>query len=237
MPWTIDKDIFMLKGDLCSSGATTYNIIPADERGKDKLGVFALPFALRYKNEFLQEGRKILIIDCALGGTGFCTGHWTKDGALYNKMLDMIDKALALNSENKVIAMLWHQGETDVWRLKDKYTDKEFFDYYYNNIFSLVQGTREKVGAVPFICAGFTNDFYNNDPRCIVAELAYERVVKDVKNAEFCQGNDLMSINQVFGKKDEDVHFTKESLYILGNRYYDAYKKLRKTKGEELWNL
>ena len=90
----------------------------ADEReDRDgKIGDFALTFAKEYKKQgLLDAGRKLLIVRCAVGGAGFMKGHWGVGNPLHSKMIELVDYALSLNSENKIVGFLWHQGEHDAF--------------------------------------------------------------------------------------------------------------------------
>ena len=88
----------------------------AAERESDgqKIGDLALTFAMDYINSgMLAEGRKILIIRGAIGGTSFNLKQWGVDGSVYSKMIEMTDFAVKLNPKNRIVAFIWHQGEGD----------------------------------------------------------------------------------------------------------------------------
>ena len=75
---------------------------------------FALTFAEEYvKAGYLQKGRKVLIIRTAVGATCFYKKDWGVGGRLYVKLMEILDYALKLNKNNKIVAFLWHQGESD----------------------------------------------------------------------------------------------------------------------------
>ena len=77
-----------------------YSITVADyhETEKGTTGDFALSFANEYvKKGYLEEGRKILIIRAAVGGTGYKTNQWGKGKILEEKMFELTDYALSLN--------------------------------------------------------------------------------------------------------------------------------------------
>ena len=76
-------------------------------------GNLALSFARAYLQERLAEDRSLLILPAAVNGTGFADGRWISTGDLYLRMMEMIRTALELNPENRLVAFLWHQGETD----------------------------------------------------------------------------------------------------------------------------
>lgn len=89
------------------------------EDNGEKLADFSLSFVREYEKRYLQADRAVLVVRAAVGGTGFQKGYWTKDGILYLKMLEMVDYALSLNPENRLVAFLWHQGEHDAFEHND----------------------------------------------------------------------------------------------------------------------
>lgn len=78
----------------------------------------------------VPDDYKILVISCAYGGTGFTVGvkgtydeenlrpsegflRWSVDSAYYRGMKDRISYVLNLNPENKMLGVVWIQGERD----------------------------------------------------------------------------------------------------------------------------
>ena len=92
--WTPDSDIWLLnapKEVSVEDGKIKtvffdepFEMSIADERvtvDEGKVGGFYLSFAKAYKDSGrLEEGRKILIIHSAIGGTGFLQGNWHEQG-------------------------------------------------------------------------------------------------------------------------------------------------------------
>lgn len=55
-------------------------------------GDFSLSFAEKYICDgLLEDGRKLLIIRGAVGGTGFQKKHWGMNDLVYMKMIQMVD--------------------------------------------------------------------------------------------------------------------------------------------------
>ena len=97
---------------------------------------FSLSFARKYiEAGELGDDRKLLILRTAVGGTGFSDNRWKSTDDLYLRMMDMVKTVLALNPENRLKALLWHQGETDAM-------NQVTFDYYYTHIAELVNNVR-----------------------------------------------------------------------------------------------
>lgn len=73
-----------------------------------------LEFAKAYKARKLRSNRRVLILPVAVSSTGVTeSGPWAVGGAAYNNMLAQISAAIALPGNNRVVALLWSQGETD----------------------------------------------------------------------------------------------------------------------------
>lgn len=240
--WKPTSEIMMLEGEyqenifqdqqgkeqLELKVADEYFLKEADERkkGEEKLGVFALSFAKRYAEKYLEEGRKVLLVQTSIGGTGFARGQWGDGEILSERLYKMVDQALLMNKENKLVAVLWHQGEHDAFE-NAELTDAERYDFYYDKLKFLVCKLRKKYDKVPFVSAGFVNQWvkqYVN--RCEAVYLATEKVCTEDGNATFIRETfDLKSNDEVFSDGD-DIHFSKESCKILGERYFAEYEKM-----------
>ena len=195
----------------------------AEERLCDdgRVGEFSLYFARKYiQDGRLQKGRKLLIIRAGVGGTGFKKGHWCVGDELYNKMIEMTDYALSLNKNNQVIAFLWHQGEHDAF-------EKNVPENYKKQLTALVDGVRSHVGAkIPFIAGEFVNDWTSkNIDICAPILKVIREVVAEIGNGGFVETSDLLSNAQKIQNAD-DIHFCRESLHILGRRYFAEYKRI-----------
>ena len=78
MPYEPNDLVWYLNGDFTISRATEV------VTGNEIQSTFALPFAREYlKNGLLQDGRKLMILRCSVGGTGFLDHRWNMTGDLY----------------------------------------------------------------------------------------------------------------------------------------------------------
>jgi len=194
-----------------SKGRSDPNNIAAD---------YSLTFSAEYKKAgLLAPGRKILIIRSAVGGTGFCDKRWRHTDDLYRRMIDMTTKALELNPENKLIALLWHQGETDSGTSAEKHCAQ---------LSGLVNSVRGlfKSPKLPFIAGDFCHEWkYKNIKSCEPTVNGIIDTCTDVGYARFVLTDTLLSNNEKYANCD-DIHFCRESLYILGRRYFAAYRAI-----------
>ncbi len=200
-----------------------YRFSIAKERGVGyrQTGDFALTFAEEYvKSGILQEDKNVLIVRCGIGGTGFKKGHWRIGDPLYKKLLDMVEYALGLNEENRVVAFLWHQGEHDAFERNDSET-------FETELRALRDGVRGRFGKdLPFISGDFVQEWKQaNISQCQPIVEKIKKVASE-NNCAFVETADLSSNNQQNGDGDT-IHFSRQSLHELGKRYFKKYKEIK----------
>lgn len=204
--------------------ADPFEICVAEERSipdhpEDKVGDFSLSFAKRYIEEgLLEQGRKVLIVRAAVGGSGFLKHFWRMGDFLYERMLCLIDEAVGLEKDYRIMGLLWHQGEHEAAFLNDP-------DTYHDQLKAVLESVRERydVPELPIICGGFCKEWADkNQPACDEI-MAVIRSVAEELNGHYIETSDLRSNNQKNGDGDE-IHFCREDLQELGRRYFDAWK-------------
>ncbi|MBE6645398.1 MAG: sialate O-acetylesterase [Ruminococcaceae bacterium] len=187
-----------------------------------KNGDLSLTFSKEYiNNGYLNSGRKVLIIRAAIGATGFMHGHWGVGKPLYSKMVELVEYALSQNPENKLKVLLWHQGEHEVGK-------KNPPEKYFNELRNLFRDFKKRFDSenLPIISADFSHEWKHTKG---AEGQAISNVIRKVVTGEggiYLETDDLLSNNQKNGDKDI-IHFCRESLYTLGKRYFEAYKKLQ----------
>ena len=198
---------------------SNFKIEVAQERMENDTicGDFALSFARQYiKSASYKTDRKVLIIRCGVGGTSFAQNHWGMQDICYLKMLEMVDYALKLNESNRIVAFLWHQGESDVINQSSPK------DYFYC-LSTMLHSVREKYGKIPFIAGDFVHDW--KDKNLAICEPIIQEIRHVVMNNETCgfvETDGLLSNDQQIQNGD-DIHFCRNSLYELGDRYYKEF--------------
>lgn len=188
---------------------------------------FSLPFVQRYMDDGrLAPDRKILILRSAVGGTGFLDGYWKTTDRLYIRMMKMIKTALEMNPENRLVALLWHQGETDALL-------HATYDVHYNHLMEYVRTVRDafQVPELPFVAGDFVKQWYDlNEEISAPVVAAIRSVCKDAGNAAFVETDGLLSNAQDDEHNpscgQDTIHFCRKALYELGERYYDAFKQI-----------
>jgi len=192
------------------------------EREDGILGDFSLTFARDYIDRgLLENGRKLLIIRAAVGATGFKRKNWGLQDQLYLKMLEMTDYALTMNPENRLVAVLWHQGEHDAVHGTPP-------DRYKLHMLDLVHSVRARYGddKLPFLAGDFVQQ-WKKENAAISVPIANKlrEVCKEAGAAAFVETDGLISNAQKTNNHDT-IHFCHQALFELGHRYFDAYQSI-----------
>lgn len=169
----------------------------------------AASFAQAWYNANKDE--QIGLIPCAEGGSSI--DEWDKDGALFRHAVNEAKFAME-NSE--LIAILWHQGESDSH--SGKYKD------YYQKLEALVNSFRKELGVleIPFIVGGL-GDYLGKSGfgrSCVEYDLINQELLKyaeNNKNSYFVTGKKLYS-------NPDGIHINAESQRRFGIRYFEAYQ-------------
>jgi hypothetical protein len=212
-PFIISDDIWYLNNDFSISRAGE------EVRGNEIAGNFSLSFCSKYiENGRLHSGRKLLVIRAAIGGTGFLDNHWKMNDDLFLRMMEMIKTATELNSKNKLVAFLWHQGETDAFSNASRAG-------HFNNLLTLVNAVRNTFNCanLPFIAGDFVNQWKtDNIEICQPVISAIKDVCFTIGNALFIETEELQSNDQKVGNGDT-IHFCREAINQLGIKYFNAF--------------
>ena len=213
LPFIQCSDILYLNND--------FTICEAHEMviGNDIIGNFSLAFCTEYiRNEKLQQGRKLLIIRAAIGGTGFLDNRWGMADDLYLRMIDMINTAVELNYNNRLIAFLWHQGETDAILNASR-------QVHFNNLSTLVNSVRSlfRSDNLPFVAGDFVSQWENdNIDICMPVIEAIKDVCANIGHARFVEVDELQSSDQAIHNQDI-IHFCREAINQLGIKYFNVF--------------
>ena len=206
----------------------TFSLAAEKVNGNEVQGNFALPFAREYLNAGrLAEGRKLLILRAAIGGTGFLDNRWKLTDDLYLHMMEMIRTALALNPENRLVALLWHQGETDAVRGAS-------FSVYYQHLRNLLDSVRTTFGVpeLPFVAGDLVHDWKStNAEACAPVVDAIRAVCRDCGHGGFAESDGLLSNRHELNYRpwnwaEDPIHFSRKSIYELGLRYFAEFERI-----------
>ena len=168
-----------------------------------------------------NPGKTVGLIPCAVGGTSVLA--WTP-GAVdpSDKTIYPYDQAIAKAREaqksGKIVAILWHQGESDAARHTPEYREK---------LQTIIANFRRdlNLGAeVPFI-AGEIVDF-NPEKN----QGSYEIINQAL--AEIAQADSSFRLVKLQGMhhRGDKLHFDTASYHEMGKRYFDAYQKFQQER-------
>ena len=189
-----------------------------------KISCLAITFAENYAAKCLAPDRKVLIIDSGYGGTGFTCPGWGVGNPLHNRMLEMVDLALSCNPENRLVAFLWHQGEHDVVQNEGILDTEALYRMHKANLSGMLNDfyTKYNCKSLPFITAGFVNEWYQSHKEGADAVMKAIRESAEEIGGKYVDASDLKSNNQVLSNGDV-IHFSRESQHILGQRFFEQY--------------
>jgi hypothetical protein len=142
-------------------------------------------------------------------------------------MLSMVDEALQLHKDNRLVAVLWHQGEHDAFERADEPVE-EIENFYYEKFESLLTAFRARyeLEKLPVIAGGFVDEWrVLYEKQCDAVYAGVRRVFAKIGNAVFVETYGLQSNNQAVGNGD-NIHFCREAIYTLGERYYEAFESI-----------
>ena len=162
-----------------------------------------LSLAKHYADNYLQSGRKVLLVPAADGGTSFGTGFWQPGGTGYNNAIARANEAIALGINSRIVMMAWHQGESDSAMSESVYA---------SNLDTLISGYRSSItGATdcPFI-VGEINPLSAQYGAGVAAALL--DTPNRVANTGYVETADLPL-------SGDNLHFTAVSSRALGVRY------------------
>ena len=185
----------------------------------------SLEFARRYVSDgLLEEGRNLLIIRSAVGGSGFLDNYWKPEDRLFVRMIAMAKSVLELNPENRLKLILWHQGETDA-------IFKASYETHYNHFKTFITTVRDTfdLPELPIIVGDFVPQWAEQNKEIVEPVVkAMRDVCKDVGNSAFVESTGLLSNAQddENNPNEDIIHFCRRSLYEYGDRYYDAYVEM-----------
>lgn len=172
---------------------------------------FVLDFAKSYANTYLAENRQVLIISNAIGSSPI--SNWVPGGQYMNKLIERLNIALNLEGENRVVAMLWHQGEADASMAEATYKE---------NLLNVINTVRTAVGNpnLPFIGGQTTGG--------AISDTVWQKLIQEnsVSNIGFAS-----SVGAEHSSK-ESVHFSSAGYRFMAVKYFEQYQNIVSTNQE-----
>jgi len=183
----------------------------------DRIG-FAMTFAKLYKETYLEEGRKILLIPTGHGGTGFIDGHWNPGDDYYEDAIMRVNYVFEKYPNSELKAILWQQGEKDVMKKSNHY--KADLD---TMIVQIRRDIKSASISTPFFMGGMVPYWVSQKKRREVQQKDISQTPKRHLNVWYVSPHDPFTIS----KKDNDsdmVHYDAKGQIELGKRYFTQYQ-------------
>lgn len=151
------------------------------------------------------------LIPCAEGGT--CIDEWDRKGPLFRHA---VSEAKFAMETSELIAILWHQGESD--SCGGRYKN------YYQKLSTLVNSFRKEldVPEVPFIVGGLgdylgKSGFGKSSVEYNFINQELHKYAENNRNCYFVTGKEL-------NPNPDGIHINAESQRRFGIRYFEAYR-------------
>ena len=196
--WALATNPFHFDRKYCGVG-------PADE------------FARRYLAD--HPGETIGLVPCAVGGSPLSSWVPAKNGRKGENFRRALERTKIAQTNGKIIAILWHQGETDA----AKASAEQLMEYYPKGFADTVAAFRLKLGLdakVPVIVGEIGRWMRKDGDHAAKVNPAIHECANRVVNCACVSAEGL--------KNQDPHHFDAPSVKTLGTRYYEAWKGISK---------
>jgi hypothetical protein len=189
-------------------------------------------FLKDYATQSLANGRKLLFVNVARGGTGFTTPstnsgstgfHWRYDLAndsnnLARRSVDVINNAVAAAGPgSRFVAFLANHGSTDGSNNTAKATFKTYLQTWINWIRNELDSTD-----IPYVMMQMRPSLIANETRHrIIAEAQAETATELPLT-----GYALAPVGAQYARNDS-VHFNAAGMRIIGHNLYDEWERIK----------
>lgn len=190
-------------------------------RENEVRGKFSLQFVDEYLNAgLLAPNRELLMVNAAIGGSGFAKHQWGEGEVLSERLFEMTQTALELNENNQIKAFLWHQGEQEI-------AFNTPVDIYEQKLSKLYHHFMSKFGEHYPIIAGDFVQIWKKEQGIQadrISEKLYQ-VITSLPCGYFVETEGLTSNFEEVEDSKEKVHFSRKASQELGKRYFEKYKE------------
>lgn len=193
----------------------------------DKQNQGAIGLGLSFAKKCLQAiapNRVLVLLPQAWGGTGFRNNRWRVGDDLYNSAVNNTNTALIEDSNNRLIAIIWHQGESDVNYSKYEYAEQ---------LDTMIVGLRNSISGandVPFFLGEMAETWVGSVPERVAIQEAIRETPSRLKNTYVVSSSGL-------AVDGTGIHFSGEAYRSFGERYAkalnDYQRNIRRPKKPE----
>ncbi|WP_157684759.1 sialate O-acetylesterase [Bdellovibrio bacteriovorus] len=189
-----------------------------------KIRGFVLPFAKIYSEKALAPGRALLIINGAVGGSNIT--EWHSEKAYYQQLISAAQKVLQQPGlENKVVGILWHQGEADIKLAATDPQWKARSVLYQSQLQEVVHAfqkdlTNRNAETPVFIAGEMSREWMDHS---LIKDHYVNGMHRSLKNLEKTGFVDSAGLA---GNPKDKIHFDGPSQALLGLRYFKKFNDL-----------
>lgn len=171
-------------------------------------------FAERYIAT-LPEDQKVLVIPGGCAGSGLGSGVWMPGGAFFEDLVYRVQHALWSFPGSEVRAVLWHQGEDDVYNSD-----------YQSDLLTMIPTMRQRfeVGGndysdLPFLLGGFSDGWVATNWQFQVAEDLIKSIPYLIPHTAYVS-SDGLGFNHPPGYPQDLIHINAAGQREFGHRYF-----------------
>ncbi|NEP87215.1 MAG: sialate O-acetylesterase [Okeania sp. SIO2C2] len=177
---------------------------------------YAYPLAKAIKDEI--ECDELLIVPCAIGGTGWSNKYWTADGTLYQDMIARIRYTVEVLGY-EFVGAFWSQGESDA-----NATFSPIWHHLLHGLISTIRTVAYNAGqpnahTIPFVTFDMVEAWVGNDPN----RRAIQNALEEVGSVVPYTGN-ANTTNLPANLELDTIHYDTRQLLEIGNRMFSAWQ-------------
>ncbi len=184
-------------------------------------GVALIGPVMQFCRAYIADGqllpnRKLLVVHCGLGGSGFMggSGGWGDfAGSLQYLTVNRVADAVATDAGNAVVAMIWIQGEAD------SATGGSWVTDYQAHLLTLFAAFRTipTASASPIIVGSMTGWTIGTYPGAVTVNAIHASIASLIANSIYVNNTDLGIAN---------IHFNSTEQRTIGDRMFAAWSTL-----------
>ena len=182
----------------------------------DPGGIIPIVFSKEYSRS-LGYSRRLMVIPAAYGGSSIT--EWIEGQPQYIAALNSVNQVLTDYPASKVVAFLWHNGETDATNSMSQATYEghalDMTTSFRANIATSDAMSATDRAKIPFICGGLCPDWVDAGKSAIDAALA--NLPNIIEYSAYASSASLT------GEVGDEIHFDVPSISVLGVRYWNQY--------------
>jgi hypothetical protein len=130
---------------------------------------------------------------------------------LFTRALGQIDQALAQDPDNRLVAVVWAQGESDATRTTTA--------GYRAMLLDLVDRLDARYGTVPFLIGGMVPEWLAGMPLGRAIDVAHQGMPALRANVSYVPGA------AGYSRSEDSIHYTAAGARAMGARYFAAYQR------------